>query len=77
MKTIQISIDESLLAAIHQTNGTSDRELSQVIEEALQAWLKRRKARIFEREWIAALEKNPDEASRAEAWLETQAWSIK
>ncbi|MFQ5632091.1 MAG: ribbon-helix-helix protein, CopG family, partial [bacterium] len=71
MKNIEISIDESLLAAIHKANGKSGRELSRVIEEALQAWLKRRKAKAFEREWIAALKQHPDDVSRAEAWLES------
>lgn len=28
----------------------------------------------FEQAWIAALKQHPDEANRAEDWLETQAW---
>jgi len=28
----------------------------------------------FEQAWIAALKQHPDEASRAEDWLEAQAW---
>jgi hypothetical protein len=48
--------------------------------QALQTWLKRRndlrcEGVRFEQEWIASLKKNPDDASRAEEWLEAQAWS--
>ena len=43
--------------------------------QALLAWLKRHDGQRFEQEWIAALKQNADEASRAEDWLEAQAWS--
>jgi hypothetical protein len=48
--------------------------------EALHTWLKRRddlrcEGVRFEQKWIATLKKNPDDASRAEEWLEAQAWS--
>ncbi|MGH9843822.1 MAG: antitoxin family protein [Blastocatellia bacterium] len=29
----------------------------------------------FEQEWIAVLKQQPDEAGRAEDWLEAQAWA--
>jgi hypothetical protein len=50
-------------------------KLSQTIEDALCIWLKKRKSRRFGKDWIAALKKNPDDASRAEEWIEAQAWS--
>lgn len=75
MKTIQISMDESLLTEVDKVSKPSGLELSQVIEDALKHWLKRYQSKRFGQEWIAALKKNPDDASRAEAWGETQVWS--
>jgi len=49
--------------------------LAVIVREALHAWLKRREGLRFEQEWIAALQKHPDDAQRAEDWLEAQAWS--
>jgi metal-responsive CopG/Arc/MetJ family transcriptional regulator len=75
MKTVQITMDESLLAEIDKVSEPSGLELSRIIEDALKHWLKRYQSKRFGQEWIAALKKNPDDASRAEAWLETQVWS--
>jgi metal-responsive CopG/Arc/MetJ family transcriptional regulator len=75
MTNVQIAIDESLLDEINKAGEHHGLDLSQVIREALQAWLKRREGLRFEQEWIAALKKNPDEASRAEVWLDAQTWS--
>ena len=77
MKNIEIPIDESLLAEVDLANQNCSRALSEVVEEALRAWLMRRKANTFEQEWIAALKINPDGATRAEVWREAQAWSNK
>jgi len=75
MKTIQITMDESLLAEVDKVGEPAGLELSRIIEDALKHWLKRYQSKRFGQEWIAALKKNPDDAGRAEAWLETQAWS--
>ncbi len=75
MKTIQISMDERLLAEVDKVSEPSGLDLSRVIEEALKHWLKRYQSKRFGQEWITALKKNPDDASRAEAWIETQTWS--
>ena len=72
MKPVQILMDEGLLAEVEKMSGG---DLSRVVEEALQHWLKRYQSKRFGQEWIAALKKNPDDASRAEEWMEAQAWS--
>ncbi len=75
MKPIQIVLDERLLAEVDQVSEPSGLDLSRIIEEALQHWLKRYQSKRFGQEWIAALKKNPDDASRAEDWSTAQAWS--
>lgn len=80
MTNIQIAVNESLLAEIHNVSKTQNLDLIQIVNEALQIWLNRRQrlhqaGMRFEQEWIASLKKNPDDAQRAEDWLEAQAWS--
>jgi hypothetical protein len=80
MINMQVAIDENLLAEINKVGKRQNLDLTQIVGEALQTWLKRREALRreglrFEQEWIASLKKNPDDASRAEEWLEVQAWS--
>jgi hypothetical protein len=72
---IQISLDEQLWAEMLRVGKPLGLEPAQVIRQALLAWLKRYDSQHFEQEWIAALKQNADEASRAEDWLEAQAWS--
>jgi hypothetical protein len=80
MINMQIAVDENLLAEIEKAGERQGLDLAQIVREALQTWLKRRdglrrEGMRFEQEWIATLKKNPDDASRAEEWLEAQAWS--
>ena len=72
---IQISLDEQLWAEMLRVGNPLGLEPAQVIRQALLDWLKRHDGQRFEQEWIAALKQNADEASRAEDWLEAQAWS--
>jgi len=74
---IQISLDEQLWADLVRVGLPLGLEPAQVIRQALQAWLKRLDGQRFEQEWIVALKQNADEASRAEDWLEAQAWEEK
>lgn len=76
MTNIQVTIDDHLLAEIRQAGKSVGQDFTQIVREALAAWLKRREGVRFEQEWIAALKKNPDEANRAEEWLEAQAWTV-
>jgi len=75
MKPIQILLDERLLAEVDQVSEPFGYNLSRIVEEALKHWLKRYQSKRFGQEWIAALKKHPDDASRAEEWMEAQAWS--
>jgi hypothetical protein len=73
MMNVQVPLDEQLLAEINKAGQGVD--LARIVREALLAWLTRREGRRFEQEWVAALKTNPDEAGRAEDWLEAQTWS--
>lgn len=72
---IEVTLEEQLLVEIVSAGKPRGLELAQIIREALLAWLNRQGGQQFEKEWIAALKQNPDEASRAEDWLDAQAWS--
>ncbi len=75
MINIQLAIDEKLLAEVDKISEPLGLDLTQIIREALMAWIKKREAVYFEKEWIIALKNNPDPASQAEDWLEAQVWS--
>ncbi|HMV82716.1 MAG TPA: hypothetical protein PLD20_03555 [Blastocatellia bacterium] len=72
---IQISLDEQLWSNIVRVGKPLGLEPVQVVQQALLGWLSQHDSQRFEQEWIAALQQNPDEASRAEDWLEAQDWS--
>ena len=74
---IQISLDEQLWADLVRIGLPLGLEPVQVIRQALQVWLKRLDGQRFEQEWIVALKQNADEVSRADDWLEAQAWEEK
>lgn len=77
MTTIQLPLDEKLLNEVEKIRQPLGKNLPDIIHEALRAWLKRNEIQIFERQWINALKKNPDDAKRVEDWLPAQAWSEK
>lgn len=75
MRRVQISVDDDTL---QQVDGMAERlglQRSEIARQALRQWLRSRAVEGFEREWIAALDRRPDEASRAEEWLTVQTWS--
>lgn len=72
---IQISLDEQLWAATVRAGKPLGLEPSQVVRQALLNWLGQHDGQRFKQEWIAALKQYPDQARRAEDWLEAQAWS--
>lgn len=69
MIDVHITVDEELLAEVERVSKPLGLDRSQVISQALQSWLHRHSVEQFEQEWIASLQKQPDEAERAEAWL--------
>ncbi len=75
MKNVQISLDEDLVGAVDKAARPLCLKRSHVVRLALQDWLRKQALEKFEREWIEALSLRPDNASRAEAWSDAQAWS--
>ncbi|CAK0747902.1 Ribbon-helix-helix protein CopG domain-containing protein [Gammaproteobacteria bacterium] len=76
MINVQLAIDEKLLAEVDKISEQLGLDLTQIIREALVAWLKKREALCFEQEWITALKNNPDTVNHTEDWLEAQVWSV-
>ena len=77
MKNVQITIDENTLKRVDQIAKPLGLNRSEIVRQALRDWLHRHAIESFEKEWINALQKHPDEAERAEAWMDIQAWSRK
>jgi metal-responsive CopG/Arc/MetJ family transcriptional regulator len=77
MKNVQITLDEETLSRVDQIGKPLGLNRSEIVRRALREWLHRHAVESFEREWIEALQKRPDEAGRAEAWLGIQSWSKK
>ena len=77
MKNVQITIDEETLARVDRAAKPLGLNRSEIVRQALRQWLRRSAVESFEREWIAALQKRPDEAVRADEWIDIQAWGTK
>ena len=74
---MQITIDEDTLTRVDQIGKPLGLKRSEIVRRALRDWLRSRVVESFEQDWIAALRKEPDDAGRAEDWLEIQTWSKK
>jgi metal-responsive CopG/Arc/MetJ family transcriptional regulator len=77
MKNVQITVDDETLREVDRAAKPLGLKRSEVVRQALRQWLRRRAVDSFEREWIAALDRNPDEASRANEWLPAQTWGTR
>ena len=77
MKNVQITIDEDTLTRVDRIGKPLGLKRSEVVRRALRDWLRRQAVENFEQEWIVALQKQPDDAARAEDWRDIQAWSKK
>ena len=77
MKNVQITVDEEILRRVDDIGKPLGLNRSEIVRQALREWLRRHAVQSFEQEWIAALEKEPDKAARAEDWLDAQVWSKK
>lgn len=75
MKNVQISFDEDLLETIDALAACDQLSRSAVVREALKTWVRQRKVKDFEEEWIARLREKPQDPSEAEAWAEAESWS--
>jgi metal-responsive CopG/Arc/MetJ family transcriptional regulator len=77
MRNVQITIDDETLARLDRVRKALGLSKSEIVRQALRQWLHRHAVEHFEREWIAALERKPDEAVRADEWIDVQAWGPK
>jgi metal-responsive CopG/Arc/MetJ family transcriptional regulator len=77
MKYVQVSIDAETLRAVDRAAKRLGLKRSEVVRRALREWLQRRTVERLEAEWLASLERTPDDSKRADAWLDAQAWSRK
>jgi metal-responsive CopG/Arc/MetJ family transcriptional regulator len=77
MKNVQITIDDETLARVDRVGKPLGLNRSEIVRQALRQWLHCQAVENFEREWITALQKTPDEASRADDWIDIQAWGKK
>ena len=77
MKNVQITIDAETLTKVDRIGKPLGLKRSEIVRQALRDWLQRHAVESFEREWIAALQKRPDDAGRAEDWKGVQSWSKK
>ena len=77
MTNVQITLDPAMLAAVDRAAGPLGLKRSEVVRQALREWLRRRSVERFEQEWVAALEKRPDDPKRADDWLASQTWGAK
>lgn len=74
MKNVQISFDEDLLRSVDSLATSARLSRSAIVREALQRWIKDRKIKEFEEEWIRKLKKNPDDTQESEAWMTIEQW---
>lgn len=77
MKNVQVTIDEETLGRVDRVAGPLGLNRSEVVRRALREWLHHQTILTFERAWIDALERRPDEAARADEWREAQSWGEK
>lgn len=75
MKNVQISFDEDLLKAIDRFAMSSRLTRSAVVREAVKTWVRQKKVKEFEDDWIKKLKENPEDMDDSEAWMEAEEWS--
>jgi metal-responsive CopG/Arc/MetJ family transcriptional regulator len=74
MKTIQMTIDESLLKAIDRLCRSRRTTRSALIRQALESELNRESVRALEDRQRAGYERHPVVAGEFDVWLEEQDW---
>ena len=74
MRNVQITVDDETLRRVDRAAKPLGLKRSEIVRQALRQWLRRRAVDAFEQDWIAALQKRPDQARRAEDWLDGQTW---
>jgi metal-responsive CopG/Arc/MetJ family transcriptional regulator len=74
MKNVQVTIDDETLVRVDRAGKPLGLSRSEIVRQALREWLRRRAVDTFERKWIAALDREPDDPSRADRWTDLQSW---
>jgi metal-responsive CopG/Arc/MetJ family transcriptional regulator len=77
VKNVQVTIDDETLARVDQVGKPLGLNRSEIVRQALRQWLRRHAVEHFERQWIAALQERPDAPSRADDWIDAEAWGAK
>ena len=75
MKNVQISFDENLLKTVDRLAESSELSRSAIVRAAVKTWIRQRKTKEFEDEWIGKLRENPPDLYQSEAWLDAESWS--
>jgi Arc/MetJ-type ribon-helix-helix transcriptional regulator len=66
MKNVQITIDEETLSRVDEAGKQLGLNRSEIVRRALREWLHRHAVERFERDWIDALQRHPDDADHAD-----------
>lgn len=74
MKNVQISFDEDLLNEVNNMVASTRLSRSAIVREALRRWIREKKTKRFEDEWIKKLKENPDDTQEANAWIKIEQW---
>ena len=74
LKTIQMTIDESLLAEVDQVTQSLETTRSAFIRQALQLAVRRYKLSQMERQHAEGYARYPVEPGEFDVWLSEQAW---
>lgn len=74
MKNVQISFDEDLLNEVNSMVASTRLSRSAIVREALRRWIREKKIKKFEDEWIRKLKENPDDTQEANAWIKIEQW---
>ena len=68
-----LTIDDATLEEVDRVGKPRGLKRSEIVRQALHDWLRKNAVEGFEQEWITALNRTPDEATRAERWISTEA----
>ena len=74
MKTVQITIDEALLARVDNAVSESGANRSAFIREALEIALRQRELKMMEQRHRAGYERHPLTAAEFDIWQSEQVW---
>ena len=75
MKNVQISFDEKLLKTIDRFATSYRLTRSAVVREAVETWIRQKKIKEFEDDWILKLKESPVDPDDSEVWLKAENWS--